>query len=138
MSPHRKRNVRRSCSGGFSASYAPFDDIHSFCKSSGNHEAGAPCAVVSLFSPYYYCLHMLPLAMHSRVMGPAVNREPLTQVRAMLFRRVITPWALMASMGHTVRCDYGRDLNGAKHNTAGMRLQRFDRPHGECCRQRHI
>ena len=99
---------------------------------------GAPCAVVSLFSLYYYCLRLFPLTMHSRVMGPAVNLEPLSQARAMPFRSVIAPYALMATMGHTVPCDYGPNLNGAKHNTAGVRLQRFDRPHGECCRQRHI
>ena len=81
---------------------------------------------------------MLPLTMHSLVMGPAIKLEPLTQVRAMLFRRVITPYGLTVTMGHTVRCDYGPDLNGAKHNNAGMHPQRLERPHGEAEVQRNL
>ena len=48
------------------------------------------CIVVSFFSHYRCCLHMLQLTLHSRVMGAAVNPEPLTQVRAMRSRRVTT------------------------------------------------
>ena len=75
---------------------------------------------------------MLPLTMHSLVVGPAVKLEPLTQVQAMLFRPITTPEALMAIMGHTVRCEYRPNLNGAKLYTAAIRWQWFERPHDEC------
>jgi hypothetical protein len=69
--------------------------------------------------------------MHSLVMGAAVNREPLTQVRTMQSRRVTTPQALMAATKATVRSDYGPNPNGAKLYTAGIRRRRFERPRSE-------
>jgi hypothetical protein len=69
--------------------------------------------------------------MHSLVMGAAVNREPLTQVRTMQSRRVTTPQVLMAATKATGRSDYGPNPNGAKLYTAGIRRCRFKRPRNE-------
>ena len=74
---------------------------------------------------------MLQLTMHSLVMGAAVNREPLTQVRTMQSRRVTTPQALMAATKATVRSDYERNPNGAKLYTAGIRRRRFKQSRNE-------
>ena len=66
-------------------------------------------------------------------MGAADNRDPLTQVRAMQSRRVTTPQALMAATKATVCSDYGRNPNGAKLYTAGIRRRRFEPPRSEGC-----
>jgi hypothetical protein len=64
-------------------------------------------------------------------MGAADNRDPLTQVRAMQSRRVTTPQALMAATKATVCSDYGRNPNGAKLYTAGIRRRRLEPPRSE-------
>ena len=92
-------------------------------------QVGAPCIVVSLFSYYRYCWRMLQLALHSLGMGALVSPEASPQVRAMLSRRVTTPWTLMAAAGPTIRSDCRPNLSGAKLDTTGV--LRFERPYGE-------